>query len=310
MTYKIAALYRFVPIQDISRHREALLALADQFDLCGTLLLAPEGVNGTIGSSNGGVDAALEYLNAHFEIMKGEVKFSEASARPFLRYKVREKKEIVTLRQECANPNVQVGTYVEPADWNDLISDPDVVLIDTRNDYETKIGIFEHAIDPDIQTFTQFPEYVKQNLDPAKHKKIAMFCTGGIRCEKASSYMLAQGFENVYHLKGGILKYLETIPVDQSKWQGECFVFDRRVGVKHGLEEGSAKLCHGCRATLSTHDLQSPHYEFGVTCPHCYDHVDAQEIKIRRERHNYLMSHKLAGQGVLSEIEPTVTVSS
>lgn len=300
MTYKIAALYRFVSVRDIPRHREALLALANEFDLCGTLLLAPEGVNGTIGSSNGGVDAVLEYLNAHFEIMKGEVKFSESSSRPFLRYKVREKKEIVTLRQPQADPTIQVGTYVEPEDWNDLISDPDVILIDTRNDYETKIGIFEHAIDPDIQTFTQFPDYVERNLDPQKHKKIAMFCTGGIRCEKASSYMLAQGFENVYHLKGGILKYLETIPADQSKWQGECFVFDRRVGVKHGLEEGSAKLCHGCRATLSTHDLQSPHYEFGVTCPHCYNHVDAHELKIRRERHDYLMRHKLTAKSAVA----------
>lgn len=296
MTYKIAALYRFVPVNDVPRHRVALAELGKQYDLCGTLLLAPEGVNGTIGSSDGGVDAVIEYLNEHLEIIKGEVKFSHSSARPFLRYKVREKKEIVTLRQSCANPSIKVGTYVEPQDWNELIGDPEVIVLDTRNDYETKIGIFENAIDPDIQTFTQFPEYVRKNLDPAKHKKVAMFCTGGIRCEKASSYMLAQGFENVYHLKGGILKYLETIPTEQSKWQGECFVFDRRVGVKHGLEEGSAKLCHGCRATLSTHDLQSPSYEFGVTCPHCIDFVDNDELKVRRERHVYLMRHKISRQ--------------
>lgn len=288
MTYTVAALYRFVSVDDPARHQKALKEFGERFDLCGTLLVAPEGINGTIGSSDDGVHEVLAYLEKHFEISKGEVKFSHSSDIPFLRYKVKLKKEIVTLRQPQADPTKQVGTYVEPENWNDLISDPDVVVIDTRNDYETKIGIFDGAIDPNIRVFTEFVDYVRDNLDPAKHKKVAMFCTGGIRCEKASSFMLAEGFENVYHLKGGILKYLETIPADQSKWQGECFVFDRRVGVGHGLEEGSAKLCHGCRATLTSLDLMSPHYEFGICCPHCHDSLDETERAARKMRHSQM----------------------
>lgn len=289
MTYKVAALYRFVPVADVDTHVAALKALSDTYDICGTLLIAPEGINGTIASSNGGCDAALDYLEQNFEIFKGEVKFSEASEQPFLRYKVRPKKEIVTLRQPQADPTKQVGTYVDPKDWNDLIADPDVLLIDTRNDYETKIGIFDGAVDPKIKVFTEFVDYVRQNLDPEKHKKVAMFCTGGIRCEKASSFMLAEGFEEVYHLKGGILKYLEDVPVDESKWKGECFVFDRRVGVAHGLEEGHARICHGCRATLMSNDLMSDKYEYGVSCPHCHDSLDEKEIAARRMRHSQMV---------------------
>ncbi len=289
MTYKVAALYRFVPVADVDNHVAALKNLSDTYDICGTLLIAPEGINGTIASSNGGCDAALDYLERHFEIFKGEVKFSEASEQPFLRYKVRPKKEIVTLRQPQADPTKQVGTYVDPKDWNALIADPDVLLIDTRNDYETKIGIFDGAVDPKIKVFTEFVDYVRQNLDPEKHKKVAMFCTGGIRCEKASSFMLAEGFGEVYHLKGGILKYLEDVPVDESKWQGECFVFDRRVGVAHGLEEGHARICHGCRATLMSNDLMSDKYEYGVSCPHCYDGLDEKEIAARRMRHSQIV---------------------
>ncbi len=292
MTYKVAALYRFVPVTNLEHHQEVLNALSEQYDLCGTLLIAPEGFNGTIASSNGGTEAVLEYLEKNFEISKGEVKFSSASRRPFLRYKVRIKPEIVTLRQPQADPTKQVGTYVAPEDWNNLIADPDVLLIDTRNDYETKIGIFEGAIDPKIKVFTEFVDYVRQNLDPEKHKKVAMFCTGGIRCEKASSFMLAEGFKEVYHLKGGILKYLEDIPQEQSKWNGECFVFDRRVGVTHGLEEGSAKLCHGCRETLMSNDLMSEKYEFGVSCPHCFDSLSEADLQARRTRHEQMMKEK------------------
>ncbi|OFW86968.1 MAG: hypothetical protein A3B66_01620, partial [Alphaproteobacteria bacterium RIFCSPHIGHO2_02_FULL_46_13] len=269
MEYKVAALYRFVTVTDLEKHQEALRAIEEQYDICGTILIAPEGINGTIGSSNGGVDVALDYLDKHFEIMKGEVKFSTSSKRPFLRFKVRIKNEIVTLRQPQADPSKQVGKYVEPQDWDKLVNDPDVLLLDTRNDYETKIGMFKGAVDPNIKTFTQFVDYVRENLDPKKQKKIAMFCTGGIRCEKASSFMLAEGFEEVYHLKGGILKYLETIPADQSSWDGECFVFDRRVGVGHGLTEGTARICYGCRATITTEDREHPLFEEGVRCPHC-----------------------------------------
>lgn len=285
MTYKVAALYRFVSVKDIEMHHQALKELGERFDICGTLLLAPEGINGTISSSDDGVDVALAYLDKHFEIMKGEVKFSDAARRPFLRYKVRIKKEIVTLRQPEADPTKIVGTYVEPEDWNALISDPDVLLIDTRNDYETKIGIFEGAIDPNIKVFTEFVDYVRTHLDPARNKKVAMFCTGGIRCEKASSFMKAEGFENVYHLKGGILKYLETIPEDQSKWNGECFVFDRRVGVGHGLKEGTSALCFACRATLTLEDRESPLYEAGVSCPACHGTLTEDLIKAKRARH-------------------------
>ncbi len=292
MTYKVAALYRFVPVTSLEHHQEMLNALSDQFDLCGTLLIAHEGFNGTIASSNGGTEAVLDYLEKHFEISKGEVKFSRAARRPFLRYKVRIKPEIVTLRQPQADPTKLVGTYVVPENWNDLISDPEVLLIDTRNDYETKIGIFEGAIDPKIKIFTEFVDYVRENLDPSKHKKIAMFCTGGIRCEKASSFMLSEGFEEVYHLKGGILKYLEEIPQEQSKWNGECFVFDRRVGVTHGLEEGSAKLCHGCRETLMSNDLMSDKYEFGVSCPHCFDSLTEDDLNARRTRHEQMMKER------------------
>lgn len=288
MTYKVAALYRFVPVTDLEKHQAALKALKDTYDICGTLLIAPEGINGTIGSSDGGVDAALSYLDEHFEIMKGEVKFSTSTDIPFLRYKVRLKNEIVTLRQPQANPTKIVGTYVEPEDWNNLIADPDVLLLDTRNDYETKIGIFKGAVDPNIKVFTEFVDYVRDNLDPAKHKKVAMFCTGGIRCEKASSFMLAEGFEEVYHLKGGILKYLETIPADQSQWDGECFVFDRRVGIGHGLSEGTARICYGCRETLTPEEREHPLFEEGVCCPHCAPTLDANALNARRMRHNQM----------------------
>ena len=294
MTYKVAALYRFVPATDLKNHQAALKALADSYDICGTILLAPEGVNGTIASSDDGVDAALAYLDKHFGIMQGEVKFSSSTEQPFQRFKVRLKKEIVTLRQPQADPSKQVGTYVDPQDWNALIADPEVLLLDTRNDYETKIGIFKGAVDPQIKVFTEFVDYVRQNLDPAKHKKVAMFCTGGIRCEKASSFMLAEGFEDVYHLKGGILKYLETVSSDQSQWDGECFVFDRRVGVGQGLEEGTASRCFACNNTLTSADRDSPLYEEGISCPSCHGTFDEKTLAGKRMRHAQMQARKNA----------------
>lgn len=289
MTYRVMAFYKFTPAEDLPRHQRALKDIAQSSDICGTILIAPEGVNGTIASTDNGIDRAHAYLNEHMGLDDGgEVKFSTASEIPFLRYKVRMKREIVTLKQPQADPTKIVGTYVEPKDWNELISDPEVILVDTRNTYETKIGIFEGAIDPNIQVFTQFPDYVKEHLDPAKHKKVAMFCTGGIRCEKASAYMLAEGFENVYHLKGGILKYLEEIPTEQSKWQGECFVFDRRVGIEHGLNEAGRRVCHGCREPLMPEDLKSAKYEEGVSCPHCFDEATPAIIAGRRMRHEQM----------------------
>ena len=291
--YKVAALYKFTPIEDISGLRAEIYDFAEKNapSICGTLLLAPEGINGTIAAHPHDMDKMVEYLDESLHV-KGEhkaceFKYSHASHQPFNRFKVRPKKELITLRKPEADPNKLVGEYVEPEDWNELIKDPDVILVDTRNDYETKIGIFEGAVDPDIKVFTEFPDWVEDNLDPAKHKKVAMFCTGGIRCEKASAYMLAQGFENVYHLKGGILKYLEAIPADKSQWTGDCFVFDQRVSVGHGLKEGNWKVCHACREPLSAEDQLRPEYEAGISCHHCKNTLTAEREKSLRDRHKF-----------------------
>lgn len=292
MTHRVVAFYRFVEVADLALHQAALKALNETYALCGTILIAPEGLNGTIASPDEGIDKVIDYLDQHFQIRQGQVKYSEAAEVPFQRFKVRLKKEIITMRQPQADPTKIVGTYVEPKDWNDLINDPEVTLIDTRNTYETKLGIFKGAIDPQINVFTELPDFVEKTLDPKKHKKIAMFCTGGIRCEKASSYMLAQGFEEVYHLKGGILKYLEDIPSDQSTWDGECFVFDGRTGIKHGLEEGDATTCFACREPLFAEDRTHPHYEEGVSCAHCYGTFDDKAIAAKRMRHQHKMAHK------------------
>ncbi len=296
MSYRVVAFYRFVEVDDPALHQAALKRMKETHDLSGTILIAPEGLNGTIASSDDGIDAVIDYLDAHFQIRQGQVKYSSATEEPFQRFKVRLKKEIITMRQPEADPNRLVGTYVEPKDWNALIADPDVVLIDTRNTYETKLGIFEGAIDPQINVFTELPQFVKEKLDPAKHKKIAMFCTGGIRCEKASSYMLAQGFEEVYHLKGGILKYLEEIPSDQSTWKGECFVFDKRTGIEHGLQEGQATTCYACREPLFPEDRRHPHYEEGVSCAHCYGRFDEKTMAAKRMRHQHKTAHLQSGK--------------
>lgn len=237
MTYKVAAFYRFVKLDDIPALQAEVKAFCAAHDILGTILLAPEGINGTIAGMPAALDQAVDFLDRAVGLRQGEVKFSTAQEKPFMRLKVRPKKEIITMHCPEADPTIRTGIEVAPEDWNDLINDPDVLLIDTRNDYETGIGIFEGAVDPQIRHFSQFPDFVEKHLDPAKHKKIAMFCTGGIRCEKASSYMLHQGFETVYQLKGGILKYLENIPAAESKWNGACFVFDGRLALEHGLEE-------------------------------------------------------------------------
>ena len=291
--YKVAALYKFTPIEDIEGLRKDIYDFTEKNvpSICGTLLLAPEGINGTIAAHPDEMDRMTAYLDEILHV-KGEAracefKYSHASEQPFNRFKVRPKKEIVTLRAPEADPNKLVGEYVEPEDWNELINDPDVILLDTRNDYETKVGIFEGAIDPDIKIFTEFKDYVAENMDPAKDKKVAMFCTGGIRCEKASAYMLAQGFENVYHLKGGILKYLEAMPADESKWKGDCFVFDQRVAVGHGLKEGEWKVCHACREPLSAEDCERPEYEKGISCHHCKDTLTPERERALRDRQKH-----------------------
>jgi UPF0176 protein len=240
MTYSVAAFYRFVRLNDIPSLCAEVKAFCAQNNILGTVLLAPEGINGTIAGLPDDLNAAIEKLNRLFGLHQGELKFSSAQEKPFMRLKIRPKKEIITMKQPGADPTVRTGIEVTPAQWNDLINDPEVLLIDTRNDYETGIGIFKGALDPEIRHFSQFPDFVEKHLDPTKHKKVAMFCTGGIRCEKASSYMLNQGFETVYQLKGGILKYLETIPQEHSLWDGACFVFDGRLALEHGLEESEA----------------------------------------------------------------------
>jgi len=300
MTYKVAALYKFTPLEDIETLRKDIYAYTEEHvpSICGTLLLAPEGINGTIGAFPAEMDKMVVYLDKKLGVLNekgktiGEFKYSTSEDRPFNKFKVRPKKELITLRKPEADPNKNVGHYVAPEDWNDLINDPEVLLVDTRNDYETKVGIFDGAVDPNMKVFTEFPEWVEQNLDPQKHKKVAMFCTGGIRCEKASSYMLAHGFEDVYHLKGGILKYLETIPADESKWKGDCFVFDKRVAVGHGLEEsGEWTICHGCREPISQADTELASYEQGVSCLHCIDDMTDERASMLRQRQNYYENH-------------------
>lgn len=284
-TVVVAALYHFARLDDYAALQEPLRALCEAQGVRGTLLLAREGVNGTISGLRAGIDAVLAWLRTDARLAALEHKESFSDRHPFLRLKIKLKQEIVTLGVPFVDPTEVVGTYVAPQDWNALISDPDVIVIDTRNDYEVAIGSFEGAIDPHTQSFRQFPQYVAEHLDPAKHRKVAMFCTGGIRCEKASSYMKQQGFAEVYHLKGGILKYLEEIPPEQSLWQGECFVFDERVGVTHGLQEGVAELCHGCRRAVTPAGKLSPKYEEGISCEACHDGLsDDQRARFAERR--------------------------
>jgi UPF0176 protein len=286
--WKVAAFYRFVALDDLPALQAGIKALCEEQQIFGTILLAPEGINGTMAGQGEAMAVLVDYLDGVVGIQQGELKYSTAEEQPFRRIKVRLKKEIITMKAPEADPTKQVGTYVPPQAWNDLITDPEVTLVDTRNTYETAVGIFEGAIDPRIQSFTEFKDYVKENLDPAKQKKVAMFCTGGIRCEKASSYMLAHGFEEVYHLQGGILKYLEEVPEEESKWEGDCFVFDRRVAVGHNLAESPIEICFGCRFPLSAEDLQSPSYEEGVSCPHCIEQLTPERAHAARTRHQQM----------------------
>lgn len=284
MEIVVAAMYRFVSLPDFEEIQPPLLRFCKQQNIKGTLLLAKEGINGTVSGSRQAIDALLTYLRRDPRLAAIEHKESFYQQQPFYRMKVKLKKEIVTMGVEGIDPNHVVGTYVEAKDWNDLISDPDVVVVDTRNDYEYAIGTFTNAVNPKTTTFREFPEYVKQNLDPKQHKKVAMFCTGGIRCEKSTAYMKEQGFDEVYHLKGGILKYFEEVPAEDSLWQGECFVFDNRVAVNHKLEKGQYDQCHGCRYPITEQDKQSPHYQKGVCCPHCHDTLTPDQLKRFTER--------------------------
>lgn len=285
----VVALYRFVPLGGLEALRELLLRLCRDHGLRGTILLAPEGINGTVAGPANGTSALLSALDGICGIAQGEVKHSRVSAWPFNHMKVRIRQEIITLRAPEADPSRQAGTYVAPTDWNALVDAEDVLVLDTRNDYETKVGTFKGAIDPRIQKFTEFKNFVNTRLDPAVHRKVAMFCTGGIRCEKASSYMLSKGFENVFHLKGGILKYLEEVSPQDSRWEGECYVFDKRVAVGHGLTEGSWTACHACGAPLRDAETRLEAYEAGVSCLYCIDELTAEKARDLRQRHRAYM---------------------
>jgi UPF0176 protein len=287
---EVVALYRFVPLDGLEGLRGDLLRLCRDLGLRGTILLAPEGINGTVAGPAAGTAALLAALDGICGISRGEVKHSRADAWPFNRMKVRIREEIITLRAPDADPSRQAGTYVLPADWNDLIAAEDVLVLDTRNGYETKVGTFEGALDPQIESFTEFKDFVETRLDPAVHRKVAMFCTGGIRCEKASSYMLSKGFESVFHLKGGILKYLEEVAPQDSRWNGECYVFDKRVAVGHGLAPGTWIACHGCGAPLDEAEARSDAYEPGVSCPYCIDGLTEERARDLRERHRSFMA--------------------
>ncbi|HEY9801698.1 MAG TPA: rhodanese-related sulfurtransferase [Leptolyngbyaceae cyanobacterium] len=291
----MATFYKFVSLPDFTEKQDPLLAYCLDQGIKGTILLAKEGINGTIAGSRQAIDAVLSYLRSDPRLQDLDHKESTAENPPFERMKVRLKKEIVTLGLPEVDPNEQVGTYVTPQEWNDLISDPEVTVIDTRNDYEVHIGTFKGAQNPQTNSFRDFPEYVRQNLDPSKQKKVAMFCTGGIRCEKASSFMLSQGFAEVYHLKGGILKYLEEVPPEASLWEGECFVFDERIAVGHGLEVGSHELCFCCGHPLAEEDKASAKYEEGISCPWCFDGLTEEKRVRQEEKWRQFQLNKLRG---------------
>ena len=294
--FVVAALYQFVALPDFDTLREPLLAVAQAHGLRGTVLLAAEGINGTVAGDRAGIDAVLAHLRADPRLAGLQHKESTAARQPFHRLKVRLKQEIVTMGVPDIDPGASAGTYVEPEDWNELISDPEVLLVDTRNDYEVAIGSFRGAVNPGTRSFREFPAYADTALAGHRQKKIAMFCTGGIRCEKSTAYLREQGFEQVYHLRGGILKYLETVDAQDSLWEGECFVFDERVALGHGLAEGTHSLCHGCRRPVSATDRAAPEYEPGVSCPACHASLGADDLARRRERHRQVGLARARGE--------------
>lgn len=272
----IATFYKFVSLDALPQRQQALKAFCQAHSIKGSILLAEEGINATVAGTRPQIDLLLAHLRADTPFSDLEHKESYADFIPFQRMKVRLKREIVNMQVPTVSPEEMVGQYVPPEAWNALISDPEVVLVDTRNDFEVQLGSFQGAINPQTEAFHQFPAYANQALDPQKHKKVALFCTGGIRCEKATSYLLGQGFQEVYHLQGGILKYLETVPPEESLWEGECFVFDDRVTVDHALAPGDGELCHACQRPLTATDRQASTYIQGVCCPHCHDSIDAE----------------------------------
>ncbi|MCO7225808.1 rhodanese-related sulfurtransferase [Pleionea sp. CnH1-48] len=294
--YVVCALYKFVRLEEFESIREPLLTVMLDNEVRGTLLLAREGINGTVAGSRAAIDTLLAWIDKVPHLDNIVTKESYCDTPPFKRSKVKLKKEIVTMGVEGIDPNQVVGTYVKPEDWNALISDPEVLLVDTRNDYEVQVGTFENAINPNTETFREFPDYVKDNLDPEKHKRVAMFCTGGIRCEKSTAYLKEQGFEEVYHLEGGILKYLEDVPAEDSMWKGECFVFDDRVTVNHELEKGNYDQCHACRMPITEADKENEKYQQGVSCHHCFDTISDEDKARFYEREKQIQLARKRGE--------------
>ena len=294
--YHIAALYHFTRFDDPAAIQGPLKAVCEAGDVRGSLLLAREGINGTIAGPRAGIDAVIAHIRALPGCSGLEWKEATAEKAPFPRMKVRLKKEIVTMGQPDVDPTAHVGNYVEPEDWNDLIRSPDVVTIDTRNDYEVAIGTFEGAVDPLTKSFREFPQWWEDNKERFHNKRVAMFCTGGIRCEKSTNFLLGQGVPEVYHLKGGILRYLEEMPAEDSTWQGECFVFDGRVSVGHGLKEGPHELCHACRRPILPEDMDRPEYEAGVSCHQCVDETSDADKARFRERQKQMQLARARGE--------------
>jgi UPF0176 protein len=282
--FTIAALYHFTPVSNLEDMQVRIREKCETFEIKGTLLLAPEGINGTIAGSESGIDAILRYLNSLPEFTGLEWKLSHSPNAPFSKLKVRLKREIVTMGQPDVDPRGAVGNYVEPEDWNEFIKADDVVVIDTRNDYEVSIGTFEGAVDPKTKSFREFPAWWEANKQRYANHRIGMFCTGGIRCEKSTSFLKDQGIDEVYHLKGGILKYLENVPEEETTWNGECFVFDGRVSVGHGLKIGPHQLCFGCRRPMMPEDVKHEHFELGVSCHQCFDETSEDDKARFRER--------------------------
>ncbi|UTM59854.1 rhodanese-related sulfurtransferase [Photobacterium sp. CCB-ST2H9] len=305
--YVVCAMYKFVALEDFEALRQPLQNLMEEKEIRGTLLLAREGINGTVAAKREAIDALLAWFKADGRLADIVYKESFDEHQPFNRSKVKLKKEIVTMGVEGIDPRHVVGTYVKPQDWNDLIADPEVFVVDTRNDYEIEVGTFKHAVNPKTETFREFPDYVKENMDPAKHKKVAMFCTGGIRCEKSTAYMKEQGFEEVYHLEGGILKYLEEVPAEESLWEGECYVFDGRVTVNHQLEKGSYDLCNACRLPITEQDKQNAHFEQGVSCPKCFDkHTEEQKARFREREKQVQLAQERGEEHVGGDAMKTI----
>jgi len=303
----VCALYKFVRLDNFEALRAPILSKMTSLDVTGTLLLADEGINGTIAGTRTAIEQVLNFLAQNANLNNISYKISYTDESPFHRTKVKLKKEIVTMGVEGIDPNQVVGTYVKPKDWNALISDPEVLLVDTRNDYEVEIGTFEGALNPDTETFREFPQYVKDNLDKSKHKKVAMFCTGGIRCEKSTAYLKEQGFEEVYHLEGGILKYLEEVPSSDTMWQGECFVFDGRVAVNHDLEQGQYDQCFACRFPLTEQEKQGEHYIKGVSCHRCHDKVtEAQRNRYAERQHQISLAEQRGESHIGGDIQTII----